>query len=208
MAKKRSTKKKPAGKPAGSKTHAVEFPWIEEKLRHLAVPLGELQPDPQNAREHDEANLKAIAASLKKYGQVQAVVVNSRNQQVVIGNGRLEAARRLGWSHLAAIQRAMTPAQQRSLAIADNRSGELATWDQGVLDAQLAILETEEPELFEDLYLADLLSENVEEPGEPPAVEVTSETCELVVACADKMDRKNLWERMKTEGRRCRLLTI
>jgi len=200
MPKKQPTKKKPA-KP--------RFPWIDEKLRSLAVPIEELEHDPNNARKHDEANLKAIAASLKKYGQVQALVVNSKNRQVVIGNGRLSAARQLGWTHLAAIARAMTPAQQRALAIADNRTSELAEWDQATLDAQLALLETEEPELFDDLLLVDLMSEpGEEEAGGPAGAEIVPETYEVVVTCSGESDQKAFYERITTEGRKCRLLTL
>ena len=200
MPKKKPTKKRPPKK--------VELAWIDEKLRPLAVPIGELEHDPANARKHDEANLRAIKASLSKYGQVQAVVANSKNRQVVIGNGRLEAAKQLGWTHLAAIFRPLTPEEQRVLAIADNRTSELATWDQPVLDAQLAILQSDDPELFDDLLLIDLMSDPIEDPPEEAVVEVTSEVCELVVACKDNRDRKQLWERMKAEGRGCRLLTI
>ncbi len=39
------------------------------------VPLASLHTDPANARAHDEANLEAIRASLKRFGQAEALVV-------------------------------------------------------------------------------------------------------------------------------------
>ncbi len=47
----------------------VELEWIVESLRPLAEPVDRLELDPRNARKHDEANLAAIAASLKRFGQ-------------------------------------------------------------------------------------------------------------------------------------------
>lgn len=133
-----------------------KYPWIDEKLRSLAVPIESLKPDPDNPRSHDARNLNAIGASLMKHGQVSPLVVNAKNNQVVIGNGRLEAAIQIGWTHIAAIVRPMTAKQQRALSIADNRTAELAEWDQTILDAQLALLEAEEPDLYGDLLLAEL----------------------------------------------------
>ena len=95
------TKKKPNPKE--------EFDWIAEKLRPLAVPVETLHTDPKNARTHDADNLTAIEASLKRFGQVSPIVANSRNNDVVIGNGRYTVARdRLGWTHLAVIWKELT----------------------------------------------------------------------------------------------------
>lgn len=57
---------------------------------------------------------------------------------VVAGNGSLEAARRLGWTHLAvADTTGMTAEEVRAFALADNRTAELSAWDYGVLHAEM-----------------------------------------------------------------------
>lgn len=94
--------------------------------------------DPANVRTHSEKNLKAIAASLDKFGQRKPIVVH--NGTVIAGNGQLEAARTLlGWTH---IEVAEAPADWTSdtataFALADNKSAELAEWDTAGLSAQL-----------------------------------------------------------------------
>ena len=58
-------------------------------LKIQRVDLDSLKLDPNNAREHGEENLEAIAASLKQFGQVEPLVVQKRSRQVIGGNGRL-----------------------------------------------------------------------------------------------------------------------
>ena len=106
-------------------------PRIAAPLAGLARPLSSMLSDPRNARRHPEENLLAIERSLTVHGQVKPVVV--REGVVVAGNGTLEAARRLGWNELAAVEFDGTEAQARAFAVADNRTAELATWDDAAL---------------------------------------------------------------------------
>ena len=48
--------------------------YIHESLRHLAVPIDSLTPDPVNARLHDERNITTIMGSLKEFGFDQPLV--------------------------------------------------------------------------------------------------------------------------------------
>lgn len=110
--------------------------WIAPDLRALARPVVELKLDPKNARKHPGANLAGIAASLRAHGQRKPIVV--RQGVVIAGNGTLECAKTLGWTHLACTEYDGPEALVRAYALADNRSAELATWDDQVLAAALA----------------------------------------------------------------------
>lgn len=96
--------------------------------------------DSHNARKHDDKNLKAIADSLNQFGQRKPIVV-WRNT-VVAGNGTLIAARSLGWKEIsvALIPDDWDELKVKAFALADNRTAELATWNQEVLQSQLAEL--------------------------------------------------------------------
>lgn len=106
---------------------------INPDLAKLARPLKELREDPKNARKHDERNLVAIASSLARFGQQKPIVINSEGQ-ILAGNGTFEAAKRMGWTHLAAVRFDKDAAnEQLGYAITDNRSAELASWDDVIL---------------------------------------------------------------------------
>jgi site-specific DNA-methyltransferase (adenine-specific) len=112
--------------------------------------IADLTPDPQNARQHDEKNLKAIEGSLKEFGQRKPIVITEAGV-IVAGNGTVEAAKRLGWTQIDVVKvpNDWTPDKIKAFAIADNRTAELANWNQEVLTSQLLELEAEGWELTE-----------------------------------------------------------
>lgn len=126
-----------AKSPPRSKA-AAELDHIAEPLRHLARPVAELQLDPRNAKIHDAKSLDAIRGSLQEYGQTFPILVQAEGMIVRCGNGRLTAARQLGWTKIAAAVIAGRSEQEwQALAIADNRSAELARWDEQQLSKLL-----------------------------------------------------------------------
>ncbi len=132
-------------------TPVVSTSSVAPGLDPLLRPLPEVHLDPANARSHSDRNLQAIANSLSRYGQQKPIVVTPEGT-VVAGNGTLEAARSLGWTHIAAITTNLAGADARGFAIADNRTAELAEWDVVRLAAELEDLP---PEVFATLGFDD-----------------------------------------------------
>jgi ParB-like chromosome segregation protein Spo0J len=102
--------------------------------------IDDLSLDPNNARKHDDKNIAAIAGSLSEFGQRKPIVVWRKT--VVAGNGTLVAARSLGWFDIevALIPDDWSPDKVKAFALADNRTAELAVWDEQVLGSQLVEL--------------------------------------------------------------------
>lgn len=107
--------------------------------------LTELKPDPRNARRRTERGSALLVASLQAYGAARSVVIDESGE-VLAGNGVVEAAKEAGLTKvrvidadgdtLIAVRRSgLTPEQKRELAIADNRTGELAIWDAAEIHA-------------------------------------------------------------------------
>lgn len=113
--------------PKIKKTEGVHK--IIEPLRPLATEIKGLVADAQNARWHDERNIEAIMRSLDTFGQRKPIVVQRDGSIVRAGNGTVEAAKRLGWTQIAAVFVDDDEVRARAFAVADNRSAELAEWD-------------------------------------------------------------------------------
>jgi len=133
---------------------------IAKQIEHLSVPIADLTPDPANARKHGQKNLDAIKASLHKFGQRKPIVVQSEGMIVRAGNGTLEAAKALGWTHLAAVVIDEDNATAAQFAIADNRTGELAEWDDETLASLLDGMddETRNSLAFDEKDMRQLMS--------------------------------------------------
>ncbi len=148
-------KKKPdvAAQPA-----VGELDYIAEDLRPLAVPLSELRFDKRNARAHNEKNLAAIKASLARYGMRKPIVLNVETGEIEAGNGTLQAAILLGWSHVAVVRVRDDPATHIGFGLADNRTAELAEWDeQQLLDLALEV-KSANLDAYDELLLHDLVN--------------------------------------------------
>jgi site-specific DNA-methyltransferase (adenine-specific) len=92
--------------------------------------------DPVNARKHDEKNLMATKGSLARFKQQKPIVVG-KNNVVIAGNGTLQAAIDLGWTEIEIKRSTLTGAEATAYALADNRTAELAEWDDDILGPQL-----------------------------------------------------------------------
>ncbi len=82
---------------------------------------------------HGDRNMEAIRDSLRAYGQLKPVVVRAQTRVVVAGNGTMRAARELGWQRVAAVIVPMTDVEAAGYGLADNRTAELADWDNEVV---------------------------------------------------------------------------
>lgn len=160
---------------------------IVDALITLATPMDNVQTDPDNARRGD---VDAVRRSLNVFGQRKPIVVKRTGENahgapvgiVIAGNHTYMAADALGWSHIAAVFVDDDATTARAYSLADNRTGELATWDYEALTASLQELHAEDFDLevlgwehgqLDDMLLAysrdgdlDRLEDQVGEPSE------------------------------------------
>jgi len=170
------------------------------------VLIDDLDLDPRNARKHDAKNLKAIADSLEQFGQRKPIVVWGRT--VVAGNGTMAAARSLGWTEItvARVPDDWSADQVKAYALADNRSAELASWDEQVLTEQL--LELTEAEFDVELLGFEIPTEplaDVVEDEMPDQVESKTKLGDVWklgrhrLMCGDSSDKATIDKLMQGE---------
>ncbi|WP_284276388.1 site-specific DNA-methyltransferase, partial [Bradyrhizobium iriomotense] len=92
-----------------------------------------------------------IADSIREFGFVMPIVVDD-TRQVVIGHGRVLAARQLGMPRVPVVEiRHLSSAQLKALRIADNRLAQHAHWDERLLGE--SFMELKELDLDFDLSI-------------------------------------------------------
>ena len=120
----------------------------------VTIHVEKLTPLEGNPRRHDDVT--GIMESIRRFGFDDPLVVWGERNVIVEGNGRYEAARRLGLTELPCVRLDhLTEGEMRAYAVAHNRTAELSAWNDPALKK---ILDT--PEFDSALKTAlDLLSE-------------------------------------------------
>ena len=175
----------------------------KQPLECVSLGLHEIHPDPDNARTHDERNVDAIADSLRQFEQQKPIVVRRSGPayEIVAGNGTRMAALKLGWTHLDAVVSELPEKAAAAYGIADNRTAELAGWDDDTLKGLLDELSGDFPNLgFDDPagFSNDDVPNNISD----------QYSYSVVVECLGEMQQAELLERFEEEGLKCRALTL
>src|SRR5437879_4450742 len=86
---------------------------IEIQVQYRAV--ADLALDPRNPRQHSQRQVNQIADSIREFGFLAPIVIDDTNQ-VVIGHGRVLAAKKLGMPSIPVIEiRHLSKAQMKAL---------------------------------------------------------------------------------------------
>lgn len=102
------------------------------------LPVDQLQAPDRNARRGD---MDVLEQSMRELGFYGAVLVRAEDHVVVAGNHRLEQARREGMDRVPCIVMDRDTLEARKIALVDNRSNDRASYDTGVLLAELDALD-------------------------------------------------------------------
>lgn len=117
---------------------------ILETIADLVVPIDSIRPYKRNPRR---GNISAIAESLRVNGQYRPLVVNKRTREILAGNHTWHAAQALGWTEIAVTWVDVTDQDAARIVLVDNRTSDLATYDNVLLSELLA--ELDEPPMLE-----------------------------------------------------------
>lgn len=112
------------------------------KLAVEWTPIERVHGSPSNPRDNDAA-VPHVAASIKRFGWQQPIVARA-DGEVIAGNTRLKAAHHLGLVEVPVVWFSGTDLDAVAYQIADNRTGELATWDEAALSSMLTALREED----------------------------------------------------------------
>jgi ParB-like chromosome segregation protein Spo0J len=155
-------------------------PRIPETLAELTVPIEDLVSYERNPRR---GNVEVISHSLVANGQYRPIVVRRGTNQVLAGNHTLAAARHLGWDRIAATFVEVSDDEAARIVLADNRTGDLGSYDNALLLDLLKDLDETEGKLLGTGYEDGDLDALLHLWGSPPDLdELAEETGEVTDA--------------------------
>jgi hypothetical protein len=128
------------------------------KIETKTINIDEVSAHPRNVRQGD---IGAISESLKAHGQYRPITYQKSTGHILAGNHTWKAAKALGWKEIIASSIDCDGEQALRILLADNRSSDLATYDDQELMELLKEIASTGDELFGTLYEGDDLDDLV-----------------------------------------------
>ena len=171
--------------------------------KHDDYEIAQLKPYDANAKIHTDAQISAIAESIKQFGFQQPIVVDENNE-IIIGHGRYLAATLLQMARVPVwVVKTYTDAEKRALRIVDNKLNSLTGYDKETLDRELSQLVGMidfEP-LALDYVPPDFATRNGGSGTTSGKIEYL-----VLIECADETQQKIVFDECNAKGWSCKLI--
>ena len=113
------------------------------------VKIDDLKPWTDNPRNNQHA-IEKVAFSIKRFGFGAPIIARKEDGEIIAGHTRLEAAKHLKLKEVPVRFLDLDPVDAHLLALADNKLGEVAEWD----DLKLKDIFEKESFAVDDLFIA------------------------------------------------------
>jgi ParB-like chromosome segregation protein Spo0J len=171
------------------------------------VPASRLRPNPRNWRTHPAAQQEAMRGMLAEIGYADALLVRERDDgtlELIDGHLRAELSPA---SEVPVLVLDLDDAEAAQLLALHDPLAAMADMNQELLDDLLAEVETRNEALRKEL---DALASPID--VQPVNDETTEaripDIYQVVVECRSEEEQQTVYESLKAEGHRCRLMSL
>lgn len=187
---------------------------IRDRIKELRrVRADELRPNPRNWRLHPPQQQDALRGLLAEVGYADALLARElADGSLMLIDGHLRAETTPD-AVVPVLVLDVDEQEADKILLTHDPLANMAAISREHLDALLADVQTENAavrEMVDSIGTqceADGTNAPVPRPIEPPDVAVP-ESYQVVVECRDELDQQAVFERMRAEGYRCRVLTL
>jgi len=109
----------------------------DKKIIWIGISL--VKPYPKNVKKHPVKQIRRIANSIKEFGFNQPIVVD-KNNVIIVGHGRLKAAKVLRMEKVPVLIADLNEQQARAYRLADNKLNE-SGWNKDFLIEEIRVIE-------------------------------------------------------------------
>ncbi len=190
--------------------------------------LDDLKPAPYNPRTIDDKALRGLQASLDKFGDVAGIVWNKSTGHLVAGHQRVAALAKQHGKQLklkgakdnyalVTSDGARFPVRvvewsadrEKAANVAANNPFLQGAFDDEALQGLLAELkETDWGQVFQELRYDKLEPHDVSLNEVPDEDVPVDESHQVIVDCDTEDEQRKVFDKLTTEGYRCRVLTL
>lgn len=149
------------------------------------VEINKLKPYDKNPRK---GNIKAIADSLTVNKQYRPIVVQKKTKKILAGNHTWQAAKALGWSKISVVFVDVNDEEAKRIVLADNRTTDLAGYDDKILAELLKSLDSPEGTGYSETDMQVLLDKADEALSSLSEIGYDDDTYSEVMAQSDNAE--------------------
>ncbi|HVT27430.1 MAG TPA: ParB N-terminal domain-containing protein [Lacipirellulaceae bacterium] len=183
---------------------------IRDRIKELRrVQAADLRPNPRNWRTHPPQQQDALRGLLAEVGYADALLARElRDGTLMLIDGHLRAETTPD-AIVPVLILDVDEAEADKILLTHDPIAGMATVSHDHLQELLANVQTENAAVRSllDGLVESQVSDVREKIAERPEV-IVPESYQIVVECRDEADQKAVFERMRAEGYRCRVLTL
>jgi ParB-like chromosome segregation protein Spo0J len=175
------------------------------------VELHKIHPWDQNPRNNAKA-IREVMRSIQRFGFAAPIIARKQDGEIIAGHTRYEAAKRLHLEKVPVRFLDISKDEAHVLALADNRIGEIAEWNDQALRTIIANLDANGVALdtgtgFQPGEIDKILGFNEShlEFGDASITD-TKSILGVIIECESDTQQRELLERFNEEGLTCRAL--
>lgn len=174
------------------------------ELKVIYRSIESILPYEKNPRNNEEA-VSAVKESIQEFG-FKIPVVLSADDVIVAGHTRIKAAKELGMKEVPCIIAGdLSDEQIRAFRLADNKSAEIATWDEEMLKQELEEIMNIDMSMFGFDDLTEEFADEIEDntytlKSNIPQYEITGECPAISEMLDEEKSNSLIAEIEKTEG--------
>jgi len=172
------------------------------------VDISTLNAWKDNPRQNKSA-INEVAKSIKRFGFASPIIARAADKMIIAGHTRFEAAKKIGLKSVPVRFMDLDLNDAQLLALADNKIGEIADWDQDKLKEVLASLEDQDLSGlgWSDDDLKSLLDNEEEQIGDFSEDDLGFRY-QILIEDLNEESQADLFEELEKQGYKCRPLTI
>jgi ParB-like chromosome segregation protein Spo0J len=180
-----------------------------ERLKIEYIPIKELTAYVGNAKEHTREQIDQIKESIENFGFNDPLGIYGPNNTIVEGHGRMIAAQELGIEEVPVIRLDhMSDAERRAYTLVHNKLTMNTDFDVEMLNDELAELLNDDDfnVNMTDFGFEDVFSGEEEEETTGDKTKANNRIS-IVVECESREEAQETFEKLQSEGYKCRVST-
>ena len=168
--------------------------------------LASIKPYENNPRNNEGA-IDYVANSIQEFGFKNPIVLD-KNNVIVCGHTRYEAAKKLGLETVPCVMADdLTEEQVRAYRLVDNKTSEYSDWNMELLNFEMEALCDLDFDL--EKFGFDIECDEIEEIAERKDLSDTlKENYELIIKCNNENELEKMYEELVERGFECRISTL